>query len=128
MKTPALVVLALAACLLAGGCCSSIMCQATRAAGPSLACGDEDLRVENLTARVAREPADAQRYLKVSGCGREEVVACAPTNLPPEPARKQRGQRLARPAGLDLEWACQPIPATALRFLEGAVVGAARQE
>ncbi|HOX45405.1 MAG TPA: hypothetical protein PK668_17545 [Myxococcota bacterium] len=125
MKATAFVLSVLVAGLLAGGCCSSILCQATRAAEPQLACGDEQLKVENLTSQVVREPADARRFLRVSGCGRQEVVACAATNLPPEPAQKVRGQKPARVTGLEVKWACEAIPQTALRFVEGGVVGSA---
>jgi hypothetical protein len=125
MKATSFVVLSLAVGLLVSGCCNSILCQATRAAEPQLACGDEQLKVENLTSQVVREPTDVRRFLRVSGCGRQEVVACAATNLPPEPAQKVRGQRTPQPAGLDVTWACEAVPQTALRFVEGGVVGSA---
>jgi hypothetical protein len=125
MKATAIVVTVLAAGLLAGGCCNSILCQATRAAEPQLACSDEALKVENLTSQVVRDPADLRRFLRVSGCDRQEVVACAPTNRQPGPAQKVRGLKTPQPSGLEVKWACEPIPATALRFVEGAVVGSA---
>jgi hypothetical protein len=82
----------LVSALVLPACCTSIMCQATRAAQADLACTDEDLKVANLTPQVERDPADLRHFLKVEGCGRHELVACVPTNLPPPPAKKIRGQ------------------------------------
>jgi hypothetical protein len=105
-------------------CCTSIVCQANRAAMAELACAGEELKVTNLSARVERSPDDDRRILEVTGCGRRGLVACRPTN-PSAPERKVRGQAPARPTGLELKWRCEPIAETAVRFLQGASLGGA---
>ena len=89
------------------GCCTSITCNAKRAAADALAGCDQALSIRNITAEVDPAYDGEERFLEVSGCGETVQVSCAPTNLAPPPEKKYREDVIVPQSRLDLEWRCR---------------------
>ena len=88
------------------GCCTSLMCQAEKAASAELGCSS-DMKVTNVTSQVQSDRSSQSRTLRVDGCGKHVQVACEPTNL--EKRTKRYREDVVKPQNrLDLKWKCQP--------------------
>ena len=87
------------------GCCTSLMCQAEKAASAELAC-DGNVKVTNLSYKTPGAAEGRERTLMVDGCGKQVKVACEPTNL--EKRVKHYREDVVKPQNrLDLKWKCQ---------------------